>query len=98
MFGVEDDTLSVIKGAIEAVVALAGHKMAETDPELGSNMMWFFFRDWDELLAVPDLDQLVPNLPELLQRLNSAGANQYRMFVFDDVGGDQGRLCLPADG
>lgn len=86
VFGVEDATLSVIKGAIEAVVALAGHQMAETDPELGSNMMWFFFRDWDELSAVPDLDQLIPNLPALLERLKAAGANQYRMFVFDEVG------------
>eukprot|EP01036_Dinobryon_divergens_P039337 gene39337-51841_t len=34
VFGVEDATLAVVKGAVEAVVALAGHKMAETDPEL----------------------------------------------------------------
>lgn len=86
VFGVEDKTLSVIKGAIEAVVALAGHHMAETDPELGSNMMWFFLRDWDELSSVPDLDHLIPNLPSLLERLKGAEANQYRMFVFDEVG------------
>ncbi len=62
MFGVADETLPVVKGAFEAVVALAGHKMAETDPELGSNCMMFFLRDWDELLAVPDLDRLLPDL------------------------------------
>jgi len=33
VFGVEDATLATVKGAIEAVVTLAGHKMAETDPE-----------------------------------------------------------------
>ena len=33
VFGVDDATLSVIKGAVEAVVTLAGHKMAETDTE-----------------------------------------------------------------
>ena len=35
VFGVEDGTVSILKGAIEAVVALAGHKMAETDPGTG---------------------------------------------------------------
>ena len=42
VFGVDDATLGVFKGAIEAVVMLAGHQMAETDPELGSNLMIFF--------------------------------------------------------
>ena len=32
VFGVTDETLAVIKGALEAVMALSGHKMAETDP------------------------------------------------------------------
>ena len=60
VFGVEDNTLSVLKGACEAICALAGHKMAETDPELGANLMVFFFRDWAELLEVPDLDRQAP--------------------------------------
>ena len=71
VFGVEDATLAVIKGAIEAVVALAGHKMAETDPELGANCMVFFFRDWQELLEVPDLERLIPDLKPLVERLVS---------------------------
>ena len=89
VFGVEDQTLSVVKGAIEAVTALAGHQMAETDPELGSNLMMFFFRDWLELLEVPDLDRLVPNLRALVERLQAAEANQYRVFRFDKVGAIQ---------
>ncbi len=86
VFGVEDDTLSVIKGAFEAVVALAGHKMAETDPELGANCMVFFFRDWQELLEVPDLDRLIPDLTPLVGRLMDADANQYRIFRFEEDG------------
>lgn len=86
VFGVEDQTLSVVKGAFEAVVAVAGHKMAETDPELGANCMVFFFRDWEELLAVPDLDRLIPDLGPLVERLVAAGANQYRAFRFDRDG------------
>ncbi|WP_299153225.1 hypothetical protein [uncultured Tateyamaria sp.] len=86
VFGVQDETLSVVKGAIEAVCQLAGHLTAETDPELGSNFMWFFFSDWAELLAVPDLDRLVPDLGPLVERLQAAQANQYRVFRFDEAG------------
>ena len=86
VFGVEEATLSVVKGALEAVVALAGHRMAETDPELGANLMVFFFRDWAELPEVPNLDRLVPELRPLCDRLAAAEANQYRIFRFDPEG------------
>lgn len=85
-FGVEDETISIVKGAFEAVVSLAGHHMAETDPELGSNCMFFFFREWDELLAVPDLGKLVPDLLPQIDRLTQSGANQYRAFRFEADG------------
>lgn len=84
VFGVDDRTLEIVKGAFEAVVALAGHEMAETDPELGVNCMVFFFRDWDELIEVPDLDRLIEGLGPLVERLKAAGANQYRVFRFDE--------------
>ena len=86
VFGVDDRTLGIVKGAIEAVVAMADHKMAETDPELGANLMIFFFRDWEELREVPDLDRLVPDLDPLVDRLVAAGVNQYRIFRFDEAG------------
>jgi len=86
VFGVEDRTLEVVKGAIEAVVSVAGHQMSETDPELGANLMIFFFRDWDELLEVPDLGRLIPDLGPLVTRLKGADANQYRVFRFDAAG------------
>ncbi len=86
VFGVEEATLQVVKGALEAVVALAGHQLAETDPELGSNLMVFFFREWKELTEVPHMEQLVPELGTLVGRLEAAGANQYRFFRFDKDG------------
>ncbi|MEY4984130.1 MAG: hypothetical protein RIR62_2396 [Pseudomonadota bacterium] len=87
VFGVDDATLAVFKGAFEAVVTLARHRMAETDPELGANLMVFVFRDWAELPEVPNLDRLVPDLHPLCARLAAAGANQYRIFRFDPDGG-----------
>lgn len=89
VFGVEDATVSILKGAVEAVVALAGHKMAETDPELGADLMIFFIRDWDELTDTPNLHRLIPDLGPLVARLKAAGANQYRSFRFDGAGAIQ---------
>lgn len=86
VFGVDDATLATVKGAIEAVVTLAGHRMAETDPELGANLMVFFFRDWAELPEVPNLDRLIPDLSPLCARLAAEEANQYRAFRFDAQG------------
>ncbi len=86
VFGVDASTLATVKGAVEAVVTLAGHQMAETDPELGANLMIFFFRDWQELLEVPNLDRMIEGLGDLVARLEGAGANQYRVFRFDPAG------------
>lgn len=92
VFGVDDATLATVKGAVEAVVTLAGHRMAETDPEQGANLMIFFFREWRELLDLPDLDRLVEGLGPLVARLEAEGANQYRHFRFEEGGAI--RACI----
>ena len=86
VFGVEEATLQTVKGAFEAVAVLANHQMAETDPELGANIMVFFLRDWAELTETPNLDRLIPELAALVDRLVQADANQYRIFRFDEAG------------
>lgn len=86
VFGVEDQTLGTIKGAIEALCQVAGTSMVDTDPELGSNFIWFFLDAWSELPSVPGLDRLVPDLGPLVDRLEKAEANQYRIFRFDAAG------------
>ena len=87
VFGVEDETLVTLKTAIQSMVLLANHELAETDPELGSNAMFFFFLSWDELLEVNDLDRIIPDLGNLVEKLKSFQANQYRFFRFDAAGG-----------
>jgi hypothetical protein len=89
VFGVKDETLAIIKGVVEAIGHLAGIGTDEMDPELGSNFMWFFFKDWAELPEVPGLDRLVPDFDPLVARLQAAEANQYRIFRFDKSGAIQ---------
>ena len=89
VFGVLDETLGLVKTAIKVVCSTCGHPTSELDPELGSNLMVFFFREWDELRAVPELDQLIPKLGNVVDRLQVVTANQYRAFRFDDVGAIQ---------
>ena len=87
VFGVKDETLLTLKTAIQSMVVLANHELVETDPELGANAMFFFFLSWDELLEVNDLDRIIPDLGNLVERLKSTHANQYRFFSFDTDGG-----------
>lgn len=86
VFGLADETLPVVKGALEAVATLTGRPLADADVELGANLMFFFLRDWQELLAVPGLGEIVPELATLCPRLEAQGANQYRLFRFDAEG------------
>lgn len=86
VFGVEEETLVTVKSAIEAAVVIAGHQMAETDPELGSNLMVFFLSDWAELLDVPHMGDLIPDIANKVALLQSRQAHQYRAFRFDDGG------------
>ncbi|MGR3403672.1 MAG: hypothetical protein ACU0CM_15335, partial [Paracoccus sp. (in: a-proteobacteria)] len=57
-FGLAEESLDIFRAAIRAGFAHAGHPVTETDPEMGSNLMLFFMRDWQELQGVPDLDLL----------------------------------------
>ncbi len=92
VFGVEDSTLAMVKKAIESVASIARHPLAETDPEQGANLMIFFFRDWAELLTVPDIEGLVPGLSGRIAQFQAEGADQYRHFRFEPDGAI--RACI----
>ena len=92
VFGVDDDTLGYLKDAIAQTVAVTGGTLAETDPELGANFMWFFCTEWDEVASVPDLDKLVPDLENLIVSLKQKDVNEHRMFIFDNDGTI--KMCL----
>ena len=91
IFGLADETLDIFRGVTRAALAHARHPIAETDPEMGANLMSFFLRDWDELASVSDLAELTGQ-PDLPARLASHGASQYRIFRFDADGGI--RACM----
>jgi len=90
-FGLAEESLDIFRAAIRAGFAHAGHPVTETDPEMGSNLMLFFMRDWQELQGVPDLD-LRTGQDGLPGRLAGLKADQYRIFRFDADGGI--RACL----
>ena len=92
VFGVGDASLPHLKDAIAQTVGITGGVLAETDPELGANFMWFFCRDWAELNEVPNLDRLLPNFGQLVETLAEQRASRYRTFGFDKNGAIQ--LCV----
>lgn len=92
VFGVDDDTLTHLKAAIAQTVAVTGGILQDTDPELGANFMWFFCQNWDEIAAVPDLGELVPDLDETLTVLIKTNATQHRMFIYDSDGAI--KMCI----
>ncbi|WP_372801758.1 hypothetical protein [Paracoccus seriniphilus] len=91
IFGLADESLDIFRTVIRAGFAHAGHPVTDTDPEMGSNLMIFFVRDWSELAEVPDLDKLTGS-DDLPRRLQRQRADQYRMFRFDPDGAI--RACL----
>ena len=78
--------------ALTAVAGLAGLPVEGVDPELGANFLVFFCEDWSALPVIPGIARLVPDIERLVSVLKGAGANQYRIFDFDDAGAI--RLCL----
>jgi hypothetical protein len=90
--GTDEEGARIFEHALGAVAGLGGLPIAGTDPELGANFLVFFCSSWTELPAIPGLARLVPDLDRLLSVLQGAGANQYRIFGFDDAGAI--RICL----
>lgn len=86
VFGVDDETLGPLKDAMAEVVAIANMEFAQTDPELGANLMIFVCQEWDDLDNVPNLDQMLPEYEILKASLKRTKANQYRTFSFDETG------------
>ena len=91
IFGLADESLDIFRSAISAGYAHARHPVTDVDPELGSNLMLFFMRDWAEMEDIPDLDHLTGQ-PGLPARLAQENADQYRLFRFDADGGI--RACM----
>jgi hypothetical protein len=92
VFGTDEAGAETVGAALAAVAGLADLPVAAEDPELGSNFFVFFCEDWATLKAMPHLDRLIPDLDRLTAVLSAAGANQYRIFGFDDARAV--RICL----
>ena len=98
IFGLADDSLDIFRSAIHAAYAHAGHPLAETDPELGANLLMFFCQDWDELAGVRDLDKLTGQ-PDLIARLRAGGYSAITDISSIAPGGDSATwLVAPVHG
>lgn len=91
VFGLDDASLAVFRAALAAVYADARHPMADTDPEMGANLMIFAVREWEDLAGLPDLDRLT-GMADLPGRLATQSADRYRLLRFDADGAI--RACL----
>lgn len=94
VFGVDDATLSAVKGGVEAVVAIAGHKMAGHDPEMGTNLFVFFLPHWDELAQARELAGLLGDVGPLASRLIRADADRYVAHRFEPDGAIRAAVVL----
>ncbi|MEM0924151.1 MAG: hypothetical protein AAGI13_13965 [Pseudomonadota bacterium] len=92
VYGTNDEGVRIFEDSLASVAGLAGLAIIDLDPELGANFLVFFSRDWAELKEVPHLEKLIPDLGKLITMLQTAGANQYRIFGFDEAGAI--RICI----
>ena len=87
VFGVNDEILKGLRAAIEATVGITGQKLVDVDPDLGTNFMWIFVREWDELMSLPDIDKLIPDIQGKLVEIKKSNGNSYRYLTFAPDGG-----------
>lgn len=90
--GTNDEGCRIFEEGIQAAARIARLPVSEMDSELGANFLVFLVNDWSELLEAPNLVRLIPNLGELIRTLTEHGANQYRVFSFDDDGAI--KICI----
>ncbi|MEM7523736.1 MAG: hypothetical protein AAF360_08285 [Pseudomonadota bacterium] len=92
--GLDDKGARLFEEAIGAVASLAGVPIEEIDPEMGANFLVYVMGDWSHAARAPNLPNFLPDLPALVERLNEANANRYRVFAFDDQGAIRASITL----
>lgn len=80
--------------AIKLLADHVEHPLEELDPEMGANMLVYVMEDWAHAARAPNLPNFLPDLPALIERLNAANANCYRVFAFDDQGAIRAAITL----
>ena len=86
VIGADAATRAAMLAAVTGIATLAGHPMAGPQNDPTPNLPVFFCQAWAELAVTPNLARLVPDIGALCERLERAGANQYRIFRRDEGG------------
>ncbi|MEL6316678.1 MAG: hypothetical protein AAFR16_03450 [Pseudomonadota bacterium] len=87
VYGVAETHAAAMAAGIRRAAGVAGAGAADDDPDYGANLFVFVCEAWVELLDVPRLEELVPDLRRLLAILSATEANQHRLFNFGEDGG-----------
>lgn len=94
VIGLDETGARLFTEAVRAVAEIARHPTEDLDPEMGANFLIYVMRDWADAARAPNLPNFLPALPGLIERLNAAEANRYRVFAFDDQGAIRAAITL----
>lgn len=94
VIGLDEAGARLFGEAVKLVAGVAGAEIEEIDPEMGANFLIYVMQDWAHAARAPNLPNFLPDLPALIERLNAADANRYRVFAFDDQGAIRAAITL----
>ncbi len=86
IMGTEAEGERLLREGLAAAAGLAGRRVVESDPDLGANYLVFLVDAWPRLKEVPGIERLIPDIDRLISVLGASGANQYRIFDFEEAG------------
>ncbi|MEM8753215.1 MAG: hypothetical protein AAGF90_09585 [Pseudomonadota bacterium] len=92
--GLDDKGTRLFEEAIGAMAEVAGLEVEDIDPEMGANFLVYVMAEWAHAARAPTLPNFLPDLPALVERLEAADANRYRVFAFDDQGAIRAVITL----
>ena len=87
ILGLNDFSLNKFKIKL---LSLFKHLPLEVDDfeiKKGSNFVFVFFNNWDEIYNIPKIEEILPDYKILFKKINKTDFKQYKRFYFDNDGG-----------
>ena len=87
ILGVNDFSLGLFKKKLISILSCLPIQIDEFEIEKKANYVFIFFKKWDELYNLPNIEEIIPDHLSLLKSLSFKNPSQYRRFYFDKNGG-----------